>query len=165
MRLLQASTVLAFLLVPVAAGASTGIFVQVPDIPGDATAAGFAAQIEAKSVTISAALAAGKPTLAPVIVSKAVDGASPKLFDALGKGKVFPTLTITATGQIAGGPQIARSRYLLKDVRVADFRVVDTAGASAPVEQVSFAAGSVTMEYIPVDGAGRAGTPVSGSIP
>lgn len=165
MRLLQLPTVLAFLLVPVAAGASTGIFVQVPDVGGDGAVAGFLGQIDARAITVSAAITAGKPTLAPVIITKTPDSSSAKLFDALGKGRAFASVTITGTGQIGSGPQIARSRYLLKDVRVVDYRIVDTVGAGVATEQVSFAAGAVTMEYIPVDSAGRAGTPISGSVP
>lgn len=150
MRLIQATTVLAFLLVPVAAGASGGLFVAA-EIPGEATLNAFNGQIEAKSVTISAAVTAGKPIIAPVVVTKNLDSASPKLLENLGNGRIIANLTISSL--LDRSTTIVRAKYTMKNVRVVDYRLVDNNNNAPATEQVSFLSSNVTIEYSPIDNA------------
>lgn len=162
-RIAAGLAIAGLLLVPVAAGAAERLFVQIPTFTGDATQRGFEGQIEARAVTISASAAAGKPVLAPVVITKAVDRTSPLLLDTFARAKVIPSMVVTATASIAAASQPVQ-RYTLGNARIVDYRVVDGVSGTA-TEQISFAVGSLTFDSLQYDPTtGRPSGTVTGAI-
>jgi type VI secretion system secreted protein Hcp len=84
-------------------------------------------------------------------VEKPTDRSSPKLLEAVCKGKVFPSVVIELTSQVTGGGEEVHYRYELKNVLVTSYSV--GGGADAPTEQLS-----LNYEEIKVVRVGTAGT-------
>jgi type VI protein secretion system component Hcp len=168
MRLLVGAAASCALLLPLAAGAGGNLLVSVPGIKGTSTVLGFEQQIEARSVSFSASAPNGaQPALGPITVTKAIDDATAVFFDALAKGKIFPSVVINNVIQI-NGRIVASERYTLTNVKVTDHRIVDQASNSGVrgTEQLTLVAAGLRMEtiaYDPNTGA-KAGSNI-GSLP
>jgi len=153
--------VAALMLTPVMAMASDKILVSVPNVPGDSRLKGFEGQLEVNSFSISATVPpGGKPTLAPVVVTKSADVATPLLMEALGKGTKLGTVTLRTALRNSVGAVGVINTITLTDARVVDWRYFDVAGSGGNgTEQVSFVGSSYTVQFDQVDPATGARTP------
>ena len=137
------------------------IFVNVPGIPGDVTAAGHEHEIETLSVQFGGgqvvpksgaklcAQPSAKTQLSAVVISKLSDKASPKLFMAAAQGTVFPQVTITIATQIAGA-FVNLDQYQLSDAFISSYTT--SSGGQRPSEVVSFTFRSLQLTHFdPVD--------------
>ncbi len=152
-------TVAALLLTPLMAMASDKILVSIPGVPGDSRLKGFEGQLEVTGFSLSATSPAGKAILAPVVVTKPADVATPILMEALGKGSKLGTITLRTLRNTGG----AVNTITITDARVVDWRYVDAfANVNNGTEQVSFVGTSYTVQFDQIDpatGARIPGTP------
>lgn len=151
-------------LVAAQAYASGFIGVQVPGATGDAQQSGFVGQIAAESVSWGFKSSAGV-VLAPIVVTKRLDGATTALIQAGATGKVLTSVTIShVTLGGPGGTLAIPQTTVLTNARVVDFQMLDSVDGGAPVESVTFTAQSVTFNYVTASAAGALNKPVSATV-
>lgn len=127
-------------LLATAAPAQAGGYLNIPDIPGEATAPDYKDWIEIVSVSYGAQqpppAAAGSPRrrgdvqFDDVVLIKEVDASSPELIRSLARGKVFPEMTIEMTkpgGRATGWYVITLKNVMLTSVEAT---IVDDGGSS-----------------------------------
>lgn len=144
--------------------ASGFIGVQVPGATGDATLAGFAGQIAAESVSWGFKNNAGV-VIAPIVVTKRLDGATTALIQAGASAKILPTVTISHV--TLGGPNgtlAIPQTTVLTNAKVVDFQMLDSVDGGPPVESVTFTAQAVTFNYVTATAAGALNKPSSASV-
>jgi len=134
-------------------------FIQIDDIPGESTDEAHKNWIEVTSfnhgvhqaISTTASSAGGataeRADFSTFDITKEVDLASPKLFEASFTGKHIPKIVVEFCR--AGG---AKEKYLtieLEQVLISDFSQGggDTSTIGFPVERVSFAPGKIKMTY------------------
>lgn len=96
----------------------------------------------------------GKRMHKPITITREVDAASPKLYQALDKGTVFPKVVLYVDPPSSTGAQPGDSEVitLTKAVVVdADASVVDGTSDETPSESITFAYGKIEIQYF-VDG-------------
>jgi type VI secretion system secreted protein Hcp len=149
-------------------------YVELTDIPGEATAKGFEGKIEIFSfswgasapVTIgpgSTGMSASRVSISSFNVMKKTDIASPKLFNAACLGTHIGKMTVSMRKQTGTGGQGVFLIYTFDEVMVESVQWSGSSGGDdTPTESVSFAFGKVTVEYKQQgkDGKLTAGTPV-----
>jgi type VI secretion system secreted protein Hcp len=149
-------------------------YLELADIPGEATASGFEGKIEIFSfswgasapVTIGAGstgVSASRVSISSFNVMKKTDIASPKLFNAACLGTHIPTMKVSMRKQTGTGGQDTFLIYSFDEVMVESIQWSGSSGGDdTPTESVSFAFGKVTVEYKQqgADGTLTAGTPV-----
>lgn len=148
-------------------------YMDLKDIPGEATALGFEKKIEIFSfswgasapVTVSAGsggISASKVSISSFNIMKKTDIASTKLFENCCLGKHIDTLTVSMRKQTGAGQEA----FLIYDFTEVFVESIQWSGSSGgddtPTESVSFAFGKVQVEYKTQgkDGKLVAGTPV-----
>ncbi len=139
---------------PVLAPASP-IFLQLDGVPGEVTVpdqpSGIAIQSLAWGATAPAAssvgAAGGKSRPQPVVLTKTVGKATPKLIEMLAVGKHLKDARITLT---RGGR--AYLTYTLQDVLVSGYSVKTGEGDAMPMEQFSLNFTKITISYVDPDG-------------
>jgi type VI secretion system secreted protein Hcp len=133
------------------------VFAAIPSIAGDASAAGYAGQIECQALAYELAIPTdpatgqrlGPRAHKPVAITKAWDRSSPKLADALARGTVLATVTLTCVRET---PTFGAVQLIL---RLNSARVVAieeagaTGGAALPTEKVSIAFATAEIEFKP----------------
>jgi type VI secretion system secreted protein Hcp len=131
-------------------------FMQISDIPGESKDAQFINWIELKtfghgvsqpvSKTVSSAGGATteRADFETFTITKEVDLASPKLYEAGFTGKHIKEITVTLCR--AGGSKEKFLEIKMEQVLVSYFW--QGSGGEFPVETVSFAPGKITMKYI-----------------
>lgn len=145
-------------------------FLKLEGVPGESTREGFEEQIEVESLNFGvnnptssgpgAGRGAGKASISPISISKQVDKASPKLFDACTHGKHFPTAEITFH-RSGGDEAVDYLVYKLEKVYVSDYQINGTSGMEdRPREQISLDFGKVEVTYTPQTETGAKGGPV-----
>ena len=87
--------------------------------------------------------------LEEVVLSKAIDKASPKLAEALCTGRVFPTVTLHFTKVAPAGNRVTYLVYEMKNVMVSSVHMSCT-GDTLPLEEVSFNFQEIHMSYTTV---------------
>ncbi len=147
--------------------ASQDIVALVQGIQGPNS--GGVIRVKSFSIGYSAPLdAEGEPgsvALAPVTITKIFDITSPSLMQEGGKGTVFGTIVLTSTSAPGHVQTIT-----LTNARITDWRLVDTFSQdksldNAGVEQVTFAAQSMTLKAQKMGADLKlSGDPVSGSV-
>ncbi len=97
--------------------------------------------------------------------SKELDKSSPKIAEAIAKGKVFLKVEIHLTRD-AGGERVTYYRYELKNVLVTSYSVGGSSSDSVPVEQISlnFEEIKVTYTEVGADGAKKGNVEYSWKI-
>jgi type VI secretion system secreted protein Hcp len=90
--------------------------------------------------------AAGRVVFEDIVIAKELDKASPKLAEAVAKGKVFPTVVIHWARVVAGGTAQTYYTYELKNVQVTSYSI----GGSAQSEPVPTETLSLNFEEIKV---------------
>src|SRR5262245_42986928 len=154
-------------------------YVELTDIPGEATALKFEKKIEIYSfswgasapVTIgpgSSGISASRVSISSFNIMKKTDIASPKLFQACCTGQHLKQMIVSMRKQTGtAGGQDAFLIYTFDEVMVESVQWSGSSGGDdTPTESVSFAFAKVTVEYKTQDptGALKAGTPVTWDI-
>lgn len=148
-------------------------FLQLEGVDGESTRSGFEKQIEVQSIGFGAqnptsmgpgaGRGAGKASLQEIQVTKVADAASPLIFEALTKGKHFPTAKITF--HRAGGDEAVD--YLvweLEKVYISSYQISGSSGMDErPVETIGLDFGKITITYTPQTETGAKGSPVVGT--
>lgn len=149
-------------------------YMELTDIPGEATALKFEKKIEIFSfswgasapVTIgpgSTGISASRVSISSFNVMKKTDVASPKLFEAVCLGTHIPSMLVSMRKQTGTGGQDVFLTYTFDQVMVESVQWSgSTGGDDTPTESVSFAFAKVTFEYKTqgADGKLVSGTPV-----
>ena len=149
-------------------------YLDIAEVPGEATAKGFEKKIEIFSFSWGASnpvtlgpgtggAASGRVSISSFNVMKKTDVASPKLFKACCTGDHYDLMTVTLRKQTGTGGQDNFLIYKFNEVYVESIQWSGSTGGDAtPTESVSFAFGKVTVEYKNQvkDGKLTAGTPV-----
>lgn len=87
-------------------------------------------------------------------VGKEVDKSSPKLAEAVAKGKVFSKVEIHVTASYTDSGRITYYAYELKNVQVSSYQVGGN-GDSRPSEQMSLNFEEIKVTYTECDNAGK----------
>ena len=149
-------------------------YVELTDIPGEATAKGFEGKIEIYSfswgasapVTIgpgTTGMSASRVSISSFNVMKKTDKASPRLFKAACLGEHITQMKVSMRKQTGTGGQDSFLIYTFDEVMVESVQWSGSSGGDdTPTESVSFAFGKVTVEYKEQgkDGKLTAGTPI-----
>jgi type VI secretion system secreted protein Hcp len=149
-------------------------YLDLKDIPGEATAKGFEKKIEIFSFSWGASapvtvgpgttgMSASRVSISSFNIMKKTDVASPKLFKATCLGEHIDNMTVSMRKQTGVGGQDAFLIYKFEEVMVESLQWSGSSGGDdTPTESVSFAFAKVTFEYKTqgTDGKLVAGTPV-----
>jgi type VI secretion system Hcp family effector len=155
--------VVAILAIAIPAIASDNIFVSVPNAPGDVTTVPFAGQIQALSISTGFSNGATGRTMAPITITKVVDKSTPKLIDIGSKNTLVSSILISQTVTTNTSTTVTYMTLKLSNARIISWNLVDTDGGEA-IEQISFSADSVGVEYTTVNANGTLGTKAAASF-
>jgi type VI secretion system secreted protein Hcp len=111
------------------------------------------------SALAGAGAGAGRVEAQPVHLTSSLGVASPLLFLACARGTHVPTATLEIVH--AGGRPAVVLRWQLQDVTVASYGLSDDVGAGEPVDSFCLTFRTLTFSYLPQQGDGSAGTPVT----
>jgi type VI secretion system secreted protein Hcp len=120
----------------------------------------YNATVPATGEDAGGALAAGKPDISDLVITKYVDSTSPQLFKAVVTAQNFPTATMTV--EAAGTIPHPIMKFVLKNAMVSGF-TVNPSGDDNPSETVSFSFTAIEMHYVQMgpDGHPRGTVPAS----
>ena len=98
----------------------------------------------------------GDVILEDISVSKLLDKASPKIAEAVCKGKVFPKVEIELTASYTDAGRVTYYRYELKNVLVTSYNVSGAAQSEeVPAEDFSLNFEEIKVTYTENDNAGK----------
>lgn len=100
---------------------------------------------------------ASEPSVSEVVITKAMDGASPKLFTESATGAVGKKVEIHLVS--TGSPGNTYVEYILTNSLISGYSV--SSGGDRPTESVSINFTKMEYKFIPYDDKNKAGTPVS----
>lgn len=121
---------------------ASGMFLRVGQISGDSMAQGLTGWSDAVDYSFDITrIGAKRATIVPLVVTKYVDRASPLLRLACCKAQVFSQVQF-----VAGGASYMR--ITLGNVRIASISGAADEDSGAPVETLTFTAGTVIWEYV-----------------
>ncbi len=130
---------------------ASGMFLRVGQLSGDSMAQGLTGWSDAVDYSFDITrLGAKRATIVPLVVTKYVDSASPLLRLACCKAQVFSEVQF-----VAGGASYMR--ITLGNVRIASISGAVDEDSGAPVETLTFTAGTVIWEYVPQSATGGQG--------
>jgi type VI secretion system secreted protein Hcp len=149
------------------AHASVDYFLKIDGIDGESTDERHKGQIEVLSWSVGAsrdATSKNKPCVRDITITKVLDKATPILFVNAVSGMTIPNATLVARKSAAGAA--GGQEYFvmtLKDVVVTS---VQDGGSTegTPVEQISLAFGSLTLQYKPQRDDGSLGPAVQSTV-
>ncbi len=135
------------------------IFLELADIEGesqdskhrneiDLLAAGFGAK--ATFSRTGGGSGSGKTNFGPLCITKLLDKSTPKLLDALAKGKHIESALVTF--RKAGSAPVEFLKYKLEDLIVTSYSV--GSGDSRPYESCSLEYSKIHLEYVEQDDKG-----------
>jgi type VI secretion system secreted protein Hcp len=101
---------------------------------------------------------AGKVSVQDISITKSMDKASPKLFEALATGKHMKEAKLTL--RKAGGDQHEYFTITLTDVIITNYSTGGSSGEDRPTESLSLNFAQIKMSYVEQDASGRAGAAV-----
>ena len=101
---------------------------------------------------------AGKVSVQEMTISKQMDKASPKLFEALATGKHLKEAKLVLRS--SGGSQLEYMTITLTDVMVSSYSTGGSSGDDRPTESLSLNFAQIKMSYIEQDASGKAGAAV-----
>jgi len=140
-----------------------------PPLTGESTVQGFANQIIATSCQFGAGTSvalsskgfqASKPSLSEVTLTKDLDKASPKMFEALVGGGVYRDVTISFTRTEPGEAHSLFYTIKLKDAIFTSYS--SQSGGDLPSESFSLKFTAIEQSYIPFNSQGVPQTAVVG---
>jgi len=97
----------------------------------------------------------GNVVFEDIVVIKELDKASPKLAEAVCKGKVFPKVEIHLTRQYANAGPVTYYAYELKNVLIVAYNIGGSSySADIPTEEISFSFEEIKVTYTETDETG-----------
>ena len=90
-----------------------------------------------------------------IVVTKALDKASPKLAEAVCRATVFPKVEIELTARYTDMGRVTYYAYELKNVQVTSYHVGTTAADPVPVEELTLNFEEIKVTYTETDNQGR----------
>ncbi len=139
--------------------AGAGVYMKIEGMGGDSTAAddphkdwiiieSMSARMDIAPRSVAAGATQPRTSLThdDFVLTKSVDKASPKLAEAVCKGKVFPKVEIDLTATY-GGSRATYMKYELKNVRVTSYSVNASGSGDVPVENFSLNFEEVKVSY------------------
>jgi len=94
----------------------------------------------------------GDAVFEPILLVKALDKSSPKLAEAVAKGKVFPKVEIHVTNTYTDSGRVTYYAYELKNVWLASYSISGTASVDeVPEEQVTLGFEEIKVTYTEAD--------------
>jgi len=143
--------------------AAVDMFIKIKDIPGESTDKSHSKEIDILSLLWSNAVqstrtGAGAAKASPadlLSVTKYIDKASPKLFEALATGKHIDEATIVV--RKSGGTPVEYLKYTLQDVMVSSYSTDGSSSADRPTESISFNYGKIEIQYTELNSDGTPG--------
>ena len=144
---------------------SQSVFLKIEGVSGEATdhnhkdwinLVSFSQAISSPSPTAAtgAARRRGSVILEDITCMKELDKSSPKLAEAVCKGKVFPKVEIQMTKALSDGAGDTYYTYELKNVMVTSYQINGTEG-SAPFEEFTLSFSEIKTVYTEYDAQGR----------
>ncbi len=98
----------------------------------------------------------GDVVLEDIVIVKEIDKASPKLAEAVCKGKVFPKVDIHLTASYTDSGRVTYYAYELKNVQVVNYTISGAMQSDAvPVEDVSLNFEELKATYTETDSKGK----------
>jgi len=102
----------------------------------------------------AAGAAAGRPVFENLVVTKELDKASPKLAEAVCRGKVFPKVEIHLTRSF-GGMNQTYYKYELKNAVISSYQI-SGASQTVPVDEIALSFEEIKVTYTEYDVSGKA---------
>lgn len=147
---------------------SGDIFLEIDDAKGESEKDGHKEQIEIYSVSWGASNptsfalggggGVGKVSVSSISFTKAMDKASPKLYNFCCNGKHLPKAIIHF--RKAGEKPQEYLKITLTEVMIESFSLSDSSGAELPHESFSIAFAKIEGEYSPQDKEGKLGSAI-----
>jgi type VI secretion system secreted protein Hcp len=98
----------------------------------------------------------GDVVLEDVVVTKELDKSSPKLAEAICKGKVYPKVEIHVTASYTDAGRVTYFRYELKNVLVTSYDISGSGQSEeVPMETLSLNFEEIKVTYTETDAAGK----------
>ena len=98
----------------------------------------------------------GDVVLEDIVVVKEIDKSTPKLGEALCKGKVFPKVEIHLTASYTDAGRQTYFAYELKNVQISSYTISGSGQSEdVPVEEVSFNFEEIKVTYTECDAKGK----------
>jgi type VI secretion system secreted protein Hcp len=149
---------------------STQMFLKVPGIPGDVTAAGHEGEIavesfgwgESQGRSHGSGGGAGKVAVQDFHVVLKADKSAPLLMQAVTSGELFRDVSL-AVRKAGGEQQTDFLTYNLRDAVITSFQTLD-ANDGIPRVEVTFRFAHVTEAFLPQSDDGSLGSPVTGGF-
>jgi type VI secretion system secreted protein Hcp len=143
--------------------AAVDMFIKIKDIPGESADKSHSKEIDILSLLWSNAVqstrtGAGAAKASPadlLSVTKYIDKASPKLFEALATGKHIDEATLVV--RKSGGTPVEYLKYTLQDVMVSSYSTDGSSSADRPTESISFNYGKIEIQYTELNSDGTPG--------
>jgi type VI secretion system secreted protein Hcp len=136
------------------------MFIKIKDIPGESKDKSHSNEIDILSILWSNAVqssragAAGKASPSDLLsVTKSIDKATPKLFEALATGKHIDEATLVV--RKAGSTPVEYLKYTLQDVMVTSYTT--SGSGDTPTESISFNYGKIEVQYTELNSDGTPG--------
>ena len=149
---------------PIDPGAgSTSIFVRFEAVDGDSVDATHRNWSDVRSFRqgqsspprsqAGGSLRRASAVFADLVLTKELDKSSPRLADAVCRGKIFPRVQIHATRPIGGARRVFYA-YELRNVLVSSYEVTGVDSA-LPVEEIALSFEEIGVTYTEYDGSGK----------
>lgn len=98
----------------------------------------------------------GDVVLEDIVTVKEVDKSTPKLAEAICKGKVFPKVEIDLTASYTDAGRVTYYRYELKNVQVVNYQVGGSGQSEdVPIEELSLNFEEIKVTYTECDSEGN----------
>ncbi len=125
--------------------------------PNEIELTGYRFEVENSGI-LGGGASAGRPAFSPLIASKLLDVASPRLMLAVVTGQVIPEVTLTVERLGEGSTRLAE--IVLTDVTFGQFSDESQQDAQFPGDEVVLSYGTIQFTVWPTTADGSAGTPV-----
>ncbi|MDA0349636.1 MAG: type VI secretion system tube protein Hcp [Verrucomicrobia bacterium] len=106
----------------------------------------------------------GDTTLGDVVVTRQLDKATPKLFEACGNGTFFPEVVLTLQKQVGSGEQVDYLKITMTDVIITSVSTGGSGGEDRLTENVSLNFTEADVVYTVYQDNGTSTGIVSGTV-
>ena len=141
--------------------AAVDMFLKIEGVDGESKDKTHGKEIDVLSLSWSTAMqssragGAGKVSAEELAITKYIDKATPKLFEALASGQHVAEAKIVVRN--AGGNPVEYLKYTLKDIMVSSYSTSGSSGEDRPTESISFNYGKIEVEYTELNADGTPG--------
>ncbi|MDE1766330.1 MAG: type VI secretion system tube protein Hcp [Thaumarchaeota archaeon] len=132
---------------------SDPIFMKISGVTGDSKTKEFPGDIELQSfqfgiqhqIDPATGQSSGRTVFEPIVVTKSMDGTSPKIFTDVAGGTVIPRVDIYFAKTTPSGLLQTYAHYVLTNVIISSYSV--SAGVDAPTENLSLNFQKIQFEF------------------